>query len=476
MLPDCPEAHVRKNAVQFNQLYRDSINTRTIFPETKDVVMALFRKGYRLGLVSNTTSSVEVPEALSALHISGCFETVILSAVLGKRKPDPSILLEATRRMDVNPEKCAYVGDRAERDVAAARRAGFGKTIIISDPAIQANTTDPALIPDHFIQNLSDLPALLPPLEKKHAKPKYNATFSTMWGIKSTPTLTDFFDCSQRLGFAAVELNHMINSDMLQGFNPNGYTISSIHEPCPADVSAEKLKQLDHLISSTNEEYRRIGIESIKRSIDMAKHYGSKVVVIHSGHVDPSKQLENRMRAMVASGNSHTTEYCDLKEKLIRFRAEQAPPHFESVIKSIRELLDYAKPHNIKLGIEVRYHYLEIPSPDELEVLLSLASPDQIGFIYDVGHAQTLDRLGFYPHEEWLKRFSTRIIETHIHDVIGTTDHLAPGLGEVDFDMVARYLPAQAIRTCEFQDVNTYEQVKSALSFLAAKGCISKPQ
>ncbi len=105
MLPDCPEAHVRKNAVQFNQLYRDSINTRTIFPETKDVVMTLFRKGYRLGLVSNTTSSVEVPDALRALHISGCFETVILSAVLGKRKPDPSILLEATRRMDVNPGK-----------------------------------------------------------------------------------------------------------------------------------------------------------------------------------------------------------------------------------------------------------------------------------------------------------------------------------------------------------------------------------
>ena len=111
-----------------------------------------------------------------------------------------------------------------------------------------------------------------------------------------------------------------------------------------------------------------------------------------------------------------------------------------------------------------------------LNVILALGTPDEIGFIYDVGHAQTLDRLGFYPHEEWLKRFSTRIIETHLHDVIGTTDHLAPGLGEVDFDMVARYLPAQAIRTCEFQDINSYEQVKSGLNFLAAKGCISMLQ
>ena len=303
MLPDCSETLIRKHAIQLNQLYRDSINTRTVFPETKDVVMQLFRNGYRLGLVSNTTSSVEVPAALRALQIFGCFETVILSSVLGKRKPDPSILLEAVRRMDGDPHTCVYIGDRAERDVAAARAAGFAKTVIISDPSSQSKITDPALTPDHFIQNLSELPALFPPLAKKSPKPKYNASFSTMWGIKSTPTLTDFFECSQRLGFAAVELNHMVNSDLLQGFNPNGYTISSIHEPCPADISAEKLKEKDYLISSTNEDFRRIGIDSIKRSIDMAKQFGSKVVVIHAGHVDPSKQLENRMRALIASGH-----------------------------------------------------------------------------------------------------------------------------------------------------------------------------
>ena len=51
--------------------------------------LELFRRGYRLGLVSNTTSSVEVPALLKELEITGCFETVILSTVVGKRKPDP---------------------------------------------------------------------------------------------------------------------------------------------------------------------------------------------------------------------------------------------------------------------------------------------------------------------------------------------------------------------------------------------------
>jgi len=115
---------------------------------------------------------------------------------------------------------------------------------------------------------------------------------------------------------------------------------------------------------------------------------------------------------------------------------------------------------------------MEFPSPNELEVLLGLAGPDRIGFIYDVGHGQVLDRLGFYSQEAWLKGCGARIIGTHLHDVVGTTDHYAPGLGEVDFDVVAAYLPERAFRTCEFQTFNTPEQVKAGLKFLVEHGCI----
>jgi|GEM_PF-5743404 len=101
-----------------------------------------------------------------------------------------------------------------------------------------------------------------------------------------------------------------------------------------------------------------------------------------------------------------------------------------------------------------------------------LAGPEQLGFVYDVGHAQALARLGFYPHEEWLQRYSARIIGAHLHDAIGITDHLAPGLGEVDFDMAAAYLPEEAFRTCEFKSTNTAGQVKAGLEFLVEHGCI----
>ena len=134
MLPDFPAEKISGAAVQLNQLYREATGLRVIFPESREVVLELFRRGYRLGLVSNTTSSVEVPALLRELEIGGCFETVILSAVIGKRKPDPSILLSATQNMGIASQNCAYIGDRVDRDVAAARQAGFSKAIILRDP------------------------------------------------------------------------------------------------------------------------------------------------------------------------------------------------------------------------------------------------------------------------------------------------------------------------------------------------------
>ena len=111
MLPDWPTNRIAELAMQLNSLWRKATGDRIIFQESKEVILELFRRGYRLGVVSNTISSVETPQLLQEQELAGCFETVVLSCVVGIRKPDPAILLEATKRMDVDPAKCAYVGN-----------------------------------------------------------------------------------------------------------------------------------------------------------------------------------------------------------------------------------------------------------------------------------------------------------------------------------------------------------------------------
>ena len=254
---------------------------------------------------------------------------------------------------------------------------------------------DSHLVPDHVITNLTDLMEIFPQRPAPQPATVYDASLSTMWALKNFPTLADFFEAARRMGFARIELNHKVTTPMLAGIDLSHYQFSSVHEPCPADISEDELKKRDWLISSTDEACRIEGVKAIKRSIDIANRIGAPAIVIHAGHSTPDKdKLEKKLRALIDEGQRDSNEYRAIQAQMISIRAQHAPASFESLRKSILDLLAHAEPLGVRLGIENRYHYLEHPSPDELQTLLGLASPEQIGFIYDIGHAETLDCLG----------------------------------------------------------------------------------
>ena len=299
-----------------------------------------------------------------------------------------------------------------------------------------------------------------------------NASLSTMWAIKNYPDLNDFLEASKRLGFQNIELNHQVDSAMLSRVKFDHYQFSSIHEPCPADISTKELVDRDWLISSSHEDSRRYGIEAVKKSIVLAHDLQAPTVIIHCGTIPNNSHYESRLRKLFNEGQERSEEYFGIKSQITQLRSELAGPRLVAVKKSLSELLDYADQFNVRLGLENRYHFMDIPSIDEMEEFISLSDPKRLGFIYDVGHAQALDRLGFYSHEDWLKRYASRMIGTHLHDVIGVTDHYAPGLGEIDFNKIAPYLPETAFRTFELLPGNTLAQVKNGLILMADTGCI----
>ncbi len=298
------------------------------------------------------------------------------------------------------------------------------------------------------------------------------ASLSTMWAMGNYPRLGEFIEMSARLGFAQVELNHQVTSAMLAGLDLEHAPISSIHEPCPADIRPDILKARDWLISAEDEEARQQGVRAIERSIEFAGLLGVKTIVIHPGSVYSNWPREKELYDLYRNGQAHTQQYAELKACLIEERAARASARLDAVKQSLADLLEFAQPFGVVLGLENRYHYMEIPSLDEMDLLLSLAEPERLGFWYDVGHAHALDCLGFYPHEAWLERYADRIVGVHLHDAVGINDHAAPGEGEVDFDRIAAYLPAGAIRTLELKASASPIQLKNALQFLITKGCL----
>ncbi len=305
----------------------------------------------------------------------------------------------------------------------------------------------------------------------------WNVSLSTMWAIKNSLTLEDSLIAARQMGFSQIELNHQIDTAMLLGIELSRFSFSSIHEPCPADISTEQLKARDWLVSSLDEACRQEGVKSVRRSIDLAKQIGAPAVVVHAGSVPAEPSLEPRLWSLFKTGQRRSDVFDALQKKILQHRSERAGLHLSSVKRSLIELLEYADKAGISLGLENRYHFMDIPSPDETGALLELVGPTQgnfthLGFVYDTGHAQALSRLGFYPQEEWLDRFATHIIGVHLHDAKGITDHRAPGTGEVDFDHLAGFLPEHVFRTVEVRPDLTTDQLTASLTFLADHGCI----
>ncbi|GAB4542452.1 MAG: hypothetical protein Kow0063_34450 [Anaerolineae bacterium] len=302
----------------------------------------------------------------------------------------------------------------------------------------------------------------------------WNVSLSTMWGVGQFDHLADFFAAGHQIGVQQFELNHKINSAMLASLDLTRYCIGSVHEPCPADISSDILKERNWLISASDEECRRQGVRAVQRSIDLAREIGARAVVVHAGKVDVDPQLEKTLWRLFEAGQSQTPAYNEARDRLVRARGAQAEVNLEAVQRSLAELAEYAGRSGVRLGIENRYHYLEIPVLDELGWLLEAVGDERVGFWYDVGHAHTLERLGFFAHEAWLQQYASRMIGVHLHDVIGLTDHQAPGSGEVDWRLVASYLPNDVIiRACEVRHYLTARQVMAGLQFLVDTGILT---
>ena len=110
---------------------------------------------------------------------------------------------------------------------------------------------------------------------------------------QTNSSLEDFFIAALSLGFSSIELNHHIDSSMLEGIDLFRFPFSSIHEPCPANISVEDLKARDWLVSSTDESCRQEGVRAIRRSIDLAHELNVSIVVIHPGMQWPIHDLRH---------------------------------------------------------------------------------------------------------------------------------------------------------------------------------------
>jgi HAD superfamily hydrolase (TIGR01549 family) len=163
LVPEFPPEKIAPLGGELTYQFRQSMGRRVVVENGKEVVVELDRRGYTLGIISNLIGCREIPDWLDADGFSPYFKSVVLSSVFGKRKPDPAIYLEATRRAGVEPANSAYIGDNVDRDVTGTRDAGFGMVVImISLEEMAKETITDENRPDIIIHKFTQLLDIFP--------------------------------------------------------------------------------------------------------------------------------------------------------------------------------------------------------------------------------------------------------------------------------------------------------------------------
>ena len=293
-------------------------------------------------------------------------------------------------------------------------------------------------------------------------------SLSTAWNSELHTNGTDMVNQIKAIGFDTVELNFSLTKSMVDEVlalvKEGAIKVSSLHNICPLPDEIERAKASPdyYSLSSCSEDVRRHAVEVTKNTILYASKLKAEAVVLHAGRVE----VKDRTRELAASV-SQKARFESLRSEIMRERSAKKKDYFDSVIKSLGELVPYARSLGITIGIENRYYYREIPILEEFEEIFRNFSADELSYWHDVGHAEVFDRLGLVRHKDLLERFSHRLKGIHLHDIIGPIeDHKAPGSGTFDFRLIKPYLNKNTLKVLEPHQPATADEIRRSVEYL----------
>lgn len=282
------------------------------------------------------------------------------------------------------------------------------------------------------------------------------------------------------LGFKHIELSHGVRITLVPGIlkavEEGLVEITSTHNFCPLPTGV--VQAAPNLFEPSVTEYREHDqwLRHTKRSIDFAAQVKAKALVCHLGSVtffwfNPARNVKNYLRDHPDAGRRPDDKAYQavLQKAMVRLR-KRMKPFWERTKSSINEILDYAAQKNVRLGLENREKFEELPlDGDYPEFLASLPANAAAGYWHDTGHADIKESMGLLNHRQHLESLRDRILGFHLHDVSAQgQDHQAVGSGHIDFKMVSSFWRPHHLLTLELSPRITTEEVVSSKARIEA--------
>jgi sugar phosphate isomerase/epimerase len=294
-------------------------------------------------------------------------------------------------------------------------------------------------------------------------------SFSTCWN-SSRHTAGDEMlrEIKTELGFDLIELGHGIRISLMPGiqkmFEAGEVRFSSLHNFCPLPVEVMGASPDCYTFSTTSARERERAVRQTLQTIDFAARLEAPFVVLHLGRV-PIKPVTEPLIALAKAGEIYSRDYVRRKVDAVAKREAAAPIYLENVKECLKPIMEHAAAKNIRLGIEGRRGYEEIPSEREMIPLLDELNSPLVGYWHDFGHIQIKENLGFVDHAEWLRTIGPRTLGCHVQDCVWPAqDHQPPFAGSVDLEKLVPLLPSTCLLVWEMSPRKTVEEIRRSLT------------
>ncbi|MDD5198976.1 MAG: TIM barrel protein [Terrimicrobiaceae bacterium] len=268
---------------------------------------------------------------------------------------------------------------------------------------------------------------------------------STCWNSHRHTNGEDMLREIVDLGFQHVELSHGLNVSKMDGilkFAGRGEVrFTSLHNFCPQPVEVMSDSPDCFEFTSGRPEIRQRAVKMTLHTLEYAERLGAKRLVLHCGCVSPMRGFTKRLITAIMEGKFASKSYGEQKLGGVRQREEVSDAYIEALAETLKPVIEAATEKGIRLGIENRDSYEQLPSEREFPALLDRLGP-ACGYWHDFGHAQRKENMGFLEHRAWLAKIGPRAIGCHLHDARWPVeDHCVPFTGDIDYASLVPLLP-----------------------------------
>jgi sugar phosphate isomerase/epimerase len=279
-------------------------------------------------------------------------------------------------------------------------------------------------------------------------------------------TIEDQAFAAVAMGFRRLELGLSETPIPLNGFEETrretGISVASMVCGC---LNPRSEQMSGTRLGSLQEDLRERALISVRRHVAVAQQYGCPVVILRGCAVE-NDELEREaalLQRRQAEGGTTEDVAADIRNFVARAQ-KKGQRQVEHLCRSLHGL--HQTFPEVQFALEPGVGFNDILNFEAMGWVLGDLARQRVGYWHDTGTIHLREGSGLPGQGDWLEAYGDRLQGIHLQDAAGEEAAMPPGLGEIDFRLMAESVPDEIEKVVEIDPRHGRAEILAAVQFL----------